>query len=117
MSQGGKHGHTIRRLRRRIEAVLEAERERSRPLPPPLPLINQEHADLRRQIKELHQILVDDPENPQGTDQMKKIEERMEEDPELAIVAAELLALEREECGLLAKHGVDYRPYDVSQLE
>jgi hypothetical protein len=117
MSQGGKHGHTIRRLRRRIEAVLEAERERSRPLPPPLPPINQEHADLRRQIKELHQILVDDPENPQGTDQMKKIEERMEEDPELAIVAARLLVLQREECALLYKNGVDYRAYDVSQVD
>ena len=117
MSQGGKHGHTIRRLRRRIEAVLEAERERRRPLPPPPPPISQEHVDLRREISELHRILLHDPENPQGTDQMKKIEERMEEDPELAIVAAELLALEREECALLAKNSVEYRPYDVSQLD
>jgi hypothetical protein len=63
---GGKHGHTIRRLRRRIDAVLEAERERHRPLPPPPPPINAEHAALRRQIAELYRILLDDPEKTGG---------------------------------------------------
>jgi hypothetical protein len=66
MSQGGRHGHTIRRLRRRIDAVLEAERERHRPLPPPPPPINAEHAALRRQIAELYRILLDDPEKTGG---------------------------------------------------
>jgi hypothetical protein len=113
----GRHSHKIREYKRRIDALLEAERERRKPLPPPPPPINEEHAALRRKIAEACQTLLDDPENPEGTDQMKSLEERMDEDPELANVAAELLGLQREESALLAKNGVDYRPYDVSQLE
>ena len=113
----GRHSHKIREYKRRIDALLEAERERRRPLPPPPPPINQEHAALRRQIADLHRILLDDPENPEGTDQVKSLEERVDEEAELAIVAARLLELQREEQGLLAKNSVDYRPYDVSQLE
>ncbi len=48
---------------------------------------------------------------------MERLEERVEENPELANVGAELIALKREERELLAKNGVDYRPYEVYQLE
>ena len=113
----GRHSHKIREYKRRIDALLEVERERRRPLPPPPPPINEEHAALRRKIAELNRTLLDDPENPQGTDQMKRLEERVDKDPELANVAAQLLALTLEERGLLAENGVEYRPYDVSQLE
>ena len=113
----GRHGHKIREYKRRIDALLEAERERRKPLPPPPPPINEEHAALRRKIAETCRTLLHDPENPEGTDQMRSLEERMKEDPDLANVAARLLGLQREEGGLLAKHGVDYHPYDVSQLE
>jgi hypothetical protein len=41
----------------------------------------------------------------------------MEENPELANVGAELIWLVRQEQGLLAKHGVDYRLYEVYRLE
>src|SRR5215208_5963401 len=108
MSQGGRHGHTIRRLRRRIDAVLEAERERHRPLPPPPPPINGEHAALRRQIADLLRTLLDDPENPEGTDPM----ERIEKNPKLGDVAAELIGLVRKEVGMLGENGVDYGPYE-----
>jgi hypothetical protein len=113
----GRHSHKIREYKRRIDALLEAERERRRRLPPPPPPINEAHVALRSQIAEAYRTLLDDPENPEATDQMKTLEERMDENPELAIVAAELLTLQREECGLLAKNGVDHRPYEISQLE
>jgi len=118
---GGKHGHTIRRLRRRIDAVLEEERERHRPLPPPPPPINEEHAALRRQIAEAYRILFD-PENSEGPDQMierfdERFEERVRENPELASLGAELITLKRKEYGLLAENGVDYCPYETFELE
>ena len=113
----GRHSHKIREYKRRIDALLEAERERRKPLGPPPPPINEAHTALRRQMAEACRTLLHDPENPEGPDQMKSLEERMDEDPELANVAAELLGLQREESALLAKNGVDYRPYDVSQLE
>jgi len=112
----GRHGHKIREYKRRIDALLETERERRRPLSPPPPPISEEHAALRRQIAELYRTLLD-PENPKGTDQMKSFEERMEENPELANVGAKLITLKREELALLAKNGVDYRPYESYQLE
>src|SRR5215217_9091440 len=84
----GKHGHKIREYKRRIDALLEAERERRRPLPPPPPPISEEHAALRRQITELYRILFDDPEKPEGTDPIEwffeeKFDERAKENPEL----------------------------------
>jgi hypothetical protein len=48
----GRHGHKMRQYKRRIDALLEAERERRRPLSPPPPPINEEHAALRRRIVE-----------------------------------------------------------------
>jgi hypothetical protein len=122
MSLGGRHGPTIRRLRRRMDAVLETERERRRPLSPPPPSINEEHAALRRRMAELYRILFD-PEDPEGLldtedpDLIERFEERLDENPELADIARTLVRLQREEWSLLAKNGVDYRPYEVYRLE
>jgi hypothetical protein len=126
MSLGGRHGQTIRRLRRRMDAVLEEERERRRPLVPPPPHINEEHAALRREIAELYRIIFapEDPEallDPEDPDLIERFEEtydeRVKENPELANVGATLIRLQREERTLLAKNGVDNRPYEVYQLE
>jgi hypothetical protein len=107
----------MREYKRRIDALLAKERERRRPLGPPPPPISEEHAALRSQIAELYRTLRDDLENPEVTDQTKSIEERLDENDELAIVGAQLIALKREEHALLAKNGVDYRPYESYQLE
>jgi hypothetical protein len=112
----GRHGHKIREYKRRIDALLEAERERRRPLGPPPPPISEEHAALRRQIAEGYRNLLD-PENPEGTETLERLEERLDENPELGNVAAQLITLTREERELLAKNGVDYRPYENYQLE
>jgi hypothetical protein len=108
----GRHSHKIREYKRRIDALLEAERKRSRPQTSPPPPISEEHAALRRQIAKGYRTLLD-PEDPEGTDQLKRINEN----PELANVAAELIWLVRQEQELLAKNGVDYRPYEVYSLE
>jgi hypothetical protein len=117
----GRHGHKIRRLRRQIDGVLEAERVRRRPLPPPPPPINEEHAALRRQIAELYRLLFDDPEKPEGTDPIEwfeeRFDERVEEDPELHDIAADYIGLVRKEVELLAEHGVDYGPYENYEFE
>jgi hypothetical protein len=113
----GRHGHKIREYKRRIDAVVAKERERRRPLGPPPPPISEEHAALRRQIAELYRTLRDELENPEVTDQTKSIEERLDENDELAIIGAQLIALTREERELLAKNGVDYRPYESYQLD
>ena len=123
----GRHGHKIRQYKRRIDALLEAERERRWPLSPPPPPINEEHAGLRRRMAEAYRILFDDPEAPEGLldpedpDLFEWFEqtydERVKENPELANIARTLIRLQREECSLLAKNGVDYRPYEVYQLE
>jgi hypothetical protein len=118
----GRHGHKMRQYKRRIDALLEAERERRRPLSPPPPPINEEHAALRRRIAEAYRTIFD-PEDPKGLldpedpDLIERFEERLDENPELADLARTLIRLQREECTLLAKNGVDYRPYEVYQLE
>jgi len=122
----GRHGHKIREYKRRIDALLEAERERRRPLSPPPPPINEEHAALRRRMAELYRIIFD-PEAPEGlldTEDPDLIEwfeetydERVKENPELANIARTLIRLKREEWSLLAKNGVGHRPYEVYQLE
>jgi hypothetical protein len=123
---GGKHGHTIRRLRRRVDAVLEEERKRRRPLSPPPPPINEEHAALRRRMAELYRILFDledqegllDTENPDLMEWFEEtLDERVKENPELADILRTLVRLQREEWSLLAKNGVEYPPYEVYQLE
>jgi hypothetical protein len=122
----GRHGHKMRQYKRRIDALLEVERERRRPLSPPPPPINEEHAALRRQIAELYRILFapEDPEallDPEDPDLIEWFEEtydeRVKENPELDDIARTLIRLQREEVELLAKNGVDYRPYEVYQLE
>jgi succinate dehydrogenase flavin-adding protein (antitoxin of CptAB toxin-antitoxin module) len=123
----GRHGHKIREYKRRIEALLEEEWERRKPLPPPPPPINEEHAALRRQIAEALRALFDDPEAPEGLLDIEDpdliewfeetFDERAKENPELDNILRKLIRLQREECTLLAKNGVDYRPYEVYQLE
>jgi hypothetical protein len=48
MSPGGRHGHKVRELKRRMDAVLEEERERRRPPSPP---VSAEHAAIRDRIE------------------------------------------------------------------
>jgi hypothetical protein len=116
----------MREYKRRIDALLEAERERLRPLSPPPPPINEEHAALRRRIAELYRTIFDpedpegllDPEDPDLIEWFEETyDERVKENPELADIARTLIRLKREEWSLLAKNGVDYRPYEVYQLE
>jgi hypothetical protein len=122
----GRHGHKIREYKRRIDALLEVEREHLRPLSPPPPPINEEHAALRRRIAELYRIIFDpedpegllDPEDPDLIEWFEETyDERVKENPELANIARTLIRLKREEWSLLAKNGVDCRPYEVYQLE
>ena len=122
----GRHGHKMREYKRRIDALLEAERERRRPLSPPPPPINEEHAALRRRIAEAYRTLFDpedpegllDPEDPDLIEWFEETyDERVKKNPELANIARTLIRLKREECSLLAKNGVDHRPYEVYQLE
>jgi hypothetical protein len=122
----GRHGHKIREYKRRIDALLEAERERRRPLSPPPPPINEEHAALRRRIAELYRTLFDteapegllDPEDPDLIEWFEEtFDERVKENPELDNILRTLIRLQREECSLLAKNSVDYRPYEIYQLE
>jgi hypothetical protein len=108
----GKTPRKLRQYTRRIDRLLAAEQERSKPPASPPPPINEDHRELRRQIAELYRTLLD-PEDPEGTDQ----EKRINENPALAGVAAELIFLVRQEQALLAKHGVDYRPYESYKLE
>jgi hypothetical protein len=68
-----------------------------------------------------------DPEAPEGlldTEDPDLIEwfedtydERVKENPELDNIARTLIRLQREEWSLLAKNGVDHRPYEVYRLE
>jgi hypothetical protein len=122
----GRHGHKIREYKRRIDALLEAERERRRPLSPPPPPINEEHAALRRHMAEAYRTLFDlegpegllDPEDPDLIEWFEETyDERVKENPELDNLADTLMRLQSEEVELLAKNGVDYRPYEVYQLE
>jgi hypothetical protein len=116
----------MREYKRRIDALLGTERERRRPLGPPPPPINEEHAALRRQIAEAYRTLLDpedpkgllDPEDPDLIEWFEETyDERVKENPELANILSTLIRLQREECSLLANNGVDYRPYEVYQLE
>jgi hypothetical protein len=122
----GRHSHRLREFMRRADRLLEAERERRRPLRPPPPPINEEHAALRRQIAELYRIIFapEDPEallNLEDPDLIEWFEEtydeRVKENPELDDIGFTLMELQSEEVELLAKNGVDYRPYEVYQLE
>ena len=122
----GRHGHKIREYKRRIDALLEAERERRRPLSPPPPPINEEHAALRRRIAEACRTLFD-PEGPEGLFDLEDpdliewfeetYDERVKENPELDNIVTTLMVLQSEEDELLARNSVDHRAYEVYQLE
>ena len=103
MALGGRHGHTVRRLKSRIDAVLEDERERRKP--PPLP-ISAAHGAIRNRIERalgaLHEQI------PEGSD----LEEAIDQSPELADLSLRILGLAREEHAFLASQGVDPRPYN-----
>jgi hypothetical protein len=103
MSPGGRHGHKIRELKRRIDAVLEEERAAREPPPPP---ISSEHAAMRDRIERCIAEL--EGQIPDGKD----LDEAVVEDPDLAAPAVECLVLMQEEEEFLAGLGVDPRPYD-----
>jgi hypothetical protein len=107
VSPGGRHGHTLRELRRRMDAVLEEERARRGPVPPP---ISAEHAAMRDRIERGLAALLDPQDPERSIDEL--IEELIEENPGLASAAAQLLGLMREEWEFLASLGVDPRPYE-----
>ena len=99
----GRHGHKMREYKRRIDALLEAERERRRP--PPLP-ISEEHKALRERIERgWGAVLKQVPEGPD-------LDTALMEIPELEDLFLQILELGREEHRLLASQGVDPRPYD-----
>ena len=70
----GRPARILRELMLRIDAVVEAERERRRPPTSPPPPISEEPAALRRQIAKDYRTLLD-PEDPEGTVQLKRINE------------------------------------------
>src|SRR5215208_3056973 len=102
MSLGGRHGRTVRRLKSRIDSVLEDERERRKP---PLPPISAAHGAIRDRIERamgaLHEQI------PEGTD----LEEAIDQSPELADLSLRILGLAREEHAFLAGQGVDPRRF------
>jgi succinate dehydrogenase/fumarate reductase flavoprotein subunit len=102
MSQGGKHGHTIRQLRRRIDAVLEQEQERRKPPPPP---VSPEHAEMRDRIQRRIGAALELV--PEGMD----LEEALAQCDELANAGAHIVVAIRQEQDFLAGQGVDPRPY------
>jgi len=103
---GGKHGHTIRRLRRRVDAVVEAERERRKPPPPPPPPISEEHAAMREHIERAWGAVI--KLIPEGTD----LEEAMDQSEGIRDRIIDILMMEGEEVEFLASQAVDPRPYE-----
>jgi hypothetical protein len=102
MSTGGRHGHKVRELKRRIDAVLEEERASREPPPPP---ISAEHAAMRERIQRGMAAL--EEQIPEGMD----LDEAIMENLDLANDAAELVGLMRDERDFLAGQGVDPRPW------
>src|SRR5215216_2004423 len=93
MSPGGRHGHKIRELKRRIDAVLEEERASRKPPPPP---ISSEHAAMRDRIeRDLAEL---ERQIPEGMD----LAEAVVDNPDLAAPAVECLVLMQEEEEFLA---------------
>jgi hypothetical protein len=106
VSPGGRHGHKVRELKRRIDVVLEEERAAQEPPPPP---ISEEHAAMRERIERCLGALFD-PDDPD-----KDLDERIREDPDRANDAVDCLVLMQEEQAFLAGLGVEPRPYDRYQ--
>ena len=103
----GRHGHKMREYKRRIDALLEAERERRKPPPPPPPPISEEHAAMRERIERAWGAVV--KLIPEGTD----YEEAMDQSAEIRNLTIDILMMEREEAEFLASQGVDPRPYQI----
>jgi hypothetical protein len=102
MSPGGRHGHKIRELKRRIDVVLEEERAAREPPPPP---ISAEHAAMRERIERAKAEL--EEQIPEGKDLGGANDENLG----LANAAAVLAWLMRKEREFLAGQGVDPRPW------
>ena len=105
----GKHGHKIREYKRRIDALLEAERERRKPPPPPPPPISEEHAAMRERIERAWGAVV--KLIPEGTD----LEEAMDQSEEIRDLTLDFLVMADEEVEFLASQGVDPRPYQIHE--
>jgi hypothetical protein len=103
----GRHGHKIREYKRRIDALLEAERERLKPPPPRPPPISEEHAAMRERIERAWGAVV--KLIPEGTD----LEEALDQSEEIRDLTLDYLVLEREEVEFLVSQGVDPRPYQI----
>jgi hypothetical protein len=133
MSPGGRHGHKIRELKRRIDAVLEEERAAREPPPPP---ISSEHAAIRdrierreaevdarigrfvRAVAELHPRLPEDASLLEAHRALMDLRDHPGH-PELAEESIEIACddfidlwkLHEEERDLLVSRGVDPRPW------
>jgi hypothetical protein len=105
----GRHGHKIRGYKRRIDAVLEAERERRKPPPPPPPPISEQHAAMRERIERAWGAVV--KLIPEGTD----YEEAMDQSEEIRDLTLDYLEMADEEVEFLARVGVDPRPYQIHE--
>jgi hypothetical protein len=132
MSPGGRHGHKIRELKRRIDAVLEEERAAQEPPPP----ISAEHAAIRERIERreaeiegrigrfVRAVAALDPRLPEDASFQEANRALMDlrdhpGHPELAEESIEIACgdfidlwkLHEEERDFLAGQGVDPRPW------
>ena len=105
----GRHGHKIREFRRRIDALLEAERERRKPPPPLPPPISEEHAAIRDRVEHAWGAVI--KLIPEGTD----YEEAMDQSEEIRDLTLDFLVMADEEVEFLRSHGVDPRPYQIRE--
>ena len=105
----GRHGHKIREYKRRIDALLEAERERRKPPSPPPSPICAEHEAIRDRIERAWGAVV--KLIPDGTD----YEEAMDESEEVRDLTLDFLEMADEEVEFLASRGVDPRPYQIHE--
>jgi hypothetical protein len=105
----GRHGHKIREYKRRIDALLEAERERRKPPPLPPPPISEDHAVMRERIERAWGAVL--KQIPQGMD----LEEAMDQSEEIRDLTLDYLEMAGEEVQLLVTQGVDPRPYQIRE--
>jgi hypothetical protein len=108
VSPGGRHGHKVRELKRRMDAVLEEERAAREPPPPP---VSAEHAAMRERIARGWVEFLG-PLDPESPDFRERLGKRIAENPDLANDAVDCLVLMQEEKEFLVDEGVDPRPYD-----
>ena len=105
----GRNGRKVREYKRRIDALLEAERERRKLPPPPPPPISEEHAAIRGRVERAWGAVV--KLIPEGID----LEEAMDESEEIRNRTIDILMMEDEEVEFLARQGVDPRPYECHE--